>query len=53
LPSRFVITAFRQTFLSGILKAYIDSGGTKVENLNGQTSGSVFNRKGGPPADLN
>src|ERR1700686_385718 len=28
LPSRFVITALRQTFLAGILKAYIDSGNT-------------------------
>jgi hypothetical protein len=33
LPSRFVITAFRQTFLSGMLKDYLDSGGTKVEKI--------------------
>jgi len=25
LPSRFVITAFRQTFSAGIVKAYINS----------------------------
>ncbi len=33
LPSRFVITALRQTFLASILKAYIDSRNTTGEKV--------------------
>jgi len=44
LPSRFVITALRQTFSAGMLKAYTDSSNNIGEKLHSDSL-PVFERK--------